>query len=321
MRHLRKDKMSSNSVQVEDIYLGSERGIWFVATRVTVVVLLLLTGLLGNGLVLIIYRRNKKQSGAVYIIALAVIDLLSCILLLPQVPITELSDDLEYGGLKIYLEKGFIGMASWSHYSYLFVQVAMALDQVIAVFCPFNYTRMRKKLNRCSISVGTVILILKTIALVQTNDTVWQINLALSVAVLLLCFVILIVSYIATALKLYAQGRALRQQTHRTNTVQLRSISRATGTAANTAQERARAEQQPGKKRAMHVQALKIYTSILLLFFVANLASITIGLFDMKWMTYVYYVNHTANPLIYYCFVEKFRQGVKEYWRRLTGRG
>ena len=75
--------MSAN-VKIEDIYLGDERAVWFVATRVTAVVVLALVGLLGNGLVLIIYRRDKKQSGAIYITALAVIDLFTCMTIIKE---------------------------------------------------------------------------------------------------------------------------------------------------------------------------------------------------------------------------------------------
>ena len=46
--------MSANSVKTHDIYFGTESGIWLVTTRVMTVVLLMMTGLLGNVLVLII---------------------------------------------------------------------------------------------------------------------------------------------------------------------------------------------------------------------------------------------------------------------------
>ena len=69
----------------------------------------------------------------------------------------------------------------------------------------------------------------------------------------------------------------------------------------------------------MHIQALKIYTSIFLAFvaaylmFVASAVSLSICGLAMA----TTYINHTVNPVIYYCFIEKFRNSVKEYWRRL----
>ena len=140
---------------------------------------------------------------------------------------------------------------------------------------------------------------------------------------------ILLGAYAATALKLYAPRRAIRPQAQRTNDVALKTISRASD-AATKAQERARAEQQPpppappppapGKKRAMHVQALKIYTAIFLVFALTNAMAVALNMLEITYFVYVYHMKHLANPVIYYCFVNKFRNSVKEYWRRLTGR-
>ena len=312
--------MSADSVKTEDISLGNEPiGIWFVATRVTVVLLLMLAGILGNCLVLTIYGRDKKQVEAVYIIALALLDLFSCVFLLPQVPISELSVNSDWS-LKVVMDKVYRTLSASCYYAYLFVQVAMALDQFIAVFRPFKYTRMRKKLNWWLFSVGALIIVIQISALIQPSNTIYRISLAFFVIILSMCFATLIGAYTATALKLYVQRRAIRPQTQRTDDIVLRAVTQATD-AATTAQELARAEPAPpGKKRAMHIQALKIYTAILLVFVVTNLASAAIALLGMKWLTYVGYVSRTAaHPVIYYCFVEKFRSSVKEYWHRLTG--
>ena len=70
----------------------------------------------------------------------------------------------------------------------------------------------------------------------------------------------------------------------------------------------------------MHIQALRIYVSIFLAFVVAYLLLMVSAAVISPWLTYGYYINHTINPVIYYCFVEKFRSSVKEYLRRLSGR-
>ena len=56
----------------------------------------MLWGVIGNGLVLLVYRRDKKQSGAVYIIIFAVLDLIACVVMLPQYPIYELAETYDY---------------------------------------------------------------------------------------------------------------------------------------------------------------------------------------------------------------------------------
>ena len=70
----------------------------------------------------------------------------------------------------------------------------------------------------------------------------------------------------------------------------------------------------------MHIQALKIYTAIFLVFVLTNATAVALGVLKIRYFVYVYNMKHLANPVIYYCFVEKFRNSVKEYWRRLTGR-
>ena len=131
---------------------------------------------------------------------------------------------------------------------------------------------------------------------------------------------ILLGAYAATALKLYAQGRAMQQKKTKIAPNQRQhdtSATRATSQAVSAAPQLQTA---PKQQRAMHIQALKIYTSVFLLFFVSYFSLVIWRAFDMKWMIYFYYINHTLNPVIYYCFVEKFRTSVKEYWARLTAR-
>ena len=56
----------------------------FILTRVVAVLVIMFLGIVGNGFVLNFYGRNKKMSGQVYILAMAVIDLVSCVVILPQ---------------------------------------------------------------------------------------------------------------------------------------------------------------------------------------------------------------------------------------------
>ena len=71
----------------------------------------------------------------------------------------------------------------------------------------------------------------------------------------------------------------------------------------------------------MHVQALKIYTAILLQFMIASVIALAgISLFNERKLVYLFSTNNIANPLIYYCFVQKFREGVKESARALCRR-
>ena len=298
--------------------------IWFIATRVLVLSLMVPCGVIGNVTVLIIYRRDKKQSGSVYIIALALIDLFVCAVLLPHLPLYELFDYLNQG-LKIYLEYAVYPAINNFFNSYLFVQVVIAVDQFIAVFRPFKHAQLRHKLNKWMLAISILILTIQNTFTVFSAEIDWQIIYTFDGILILVCLAMLVGAYTATALKLYAQRRAIRPQAQRTNDIALKTISRASD-AATKAQERARTEQQPpppappGKKRAMHIQALKIYTAIFLVFALTNAMAVALNMLEITYFVYVYHMKHLANPVIYYCFVNKFRNSVKEYWRRLTGR-
>ena len=176
------------------------------------------------------------------------------------------------------------------------------------------------------LTISILILTIQSIFRVINTRVFWQVNKVFDTAIVLVCLVILVGAYTATALKLYAQRRAIRLRTQHTNDVAPNTISEAIDAVEN-AQEHATPEQQPaptpapaGKKRAMHIQALKIYTAIFLVFLITNSLAVLLGVLNRRYFVYIYTMKHLANPVIYYCFVEKFRQSVKKNWRRLNGR-
>ena len=80
---------------------GSEKGVshsvdisvFFILSRSIIIVLYACVGIVGNGFVLWFYGKNKKLTGQVYILALAVIDVICCVIMPPQVTILELTKD------------------------------------------------------------------------------------------------------------------------------------------------------------------------------------------------------------------------------------
>ena len=296
---------------------GSSEFIVWISTHVAIISLIMFCGVVGNGLVLIIYGRDKKQSGAVYIIALAVIDLFSCVCLLPQIPLYEMSLDCNYElALDVIGSEGIVqGMAT------LFVQVTMALDQFVAVFYPFKHAKLRGTLNK--IMVVAFLVVASTLSVMPFALPEFRIKqgskrnvyLLLIASVFSIGLLVLLSAYSAVALKLYRQGRSVGPQLGRTKSGAVRPSS-AVGVVHNPEIT----EKVAQSKRAMHIQALKIYTSIFLAFIAAYLMFM-VSIFSLSvWPGYGYYVNHTVNPVIYYCFVEKFRNNVNGYWHRLSCR-
>ena len=98
------------------------------------------------------YGKNKKLTGQVYIVALAVIDLVACGLMLPQQPLFELRADLKSPVFKyLFTVQGAIQLVA-----YFGVQVTMALDQFIAVFWPFKHARLQRILNSAMLAIFKV---------------------------------------------------------------------------------------------------------------------------------------------------------------------
>ena len=303
--------MEANSSNA-GIISSSDVLIWFISTRAAIVLLLMVCGIVGNALVLIIYRRDKKLSGAVYIKALAAIDLLSCTLLLPQLPLLELAED-DNQALGIW--KIVTLQLSLLQLLYICLQVTMAMDQFVAVFYPFKHMKLRDVINKLMLGIGVilgVLLVFVRHVLVFLVPQWHIIHQALFLCTVTVSLMILLTAYPAVAVKLYQQKRTIKPQAS--------DAQSATGGASHASAAQKPATNLFSRPRAMHAQALKIYTTIFLVFLVANGVVYFVISNGFLWLIYVYFINHTVNPVIYYCFIEKFRQSVKEYWSRLIGR-
>ena len=157
--------------------------------------------------------------------------------------------------------------------------------------------------------VGAATLALMLLLFGHSKRAVTVTFFALCVA----CSVALFIIYPATAYTLYQQSASVRPQSH----------TRLQQTAEHTAvvTQKSQTSSTDTKKRQLHIQALMIYSAILLQFVLATMiSSVGIVLFKQRWMVYIYFLNHIGNPVIYYSFVPKFREGVKEgvlaLWRK-----
>ena len=125
------------------------------------------------------------------------------------------------------------------------------------------------------------------------------------------CLLTLLILYPATAFKLYRQSRNVKPLPTRLS----RLRSQATG-----GQVDAKPTSTEVKTNSMHVQALKIYTAISLQFLLLNLLVLgAVLIWRQLWMPYFFFINHIGNPVIYYCFVRKFREGLHQALRSCAG--
>ena len=282
---------------------------WYVATRLCSVTALLFLGIVGNGFVLWFYGKNKRLTGQVYILALAVIDIVACVVILPQMPLFELEQDLNSLTISVVLS-----LESKLHiFSYFGVQVVYALDQFIAVYWPFKHARLR-----CWINYGTSVVVVGVIlaleawdiaALLLTGSITESVEfLRILVAGVGFSFtIILLVLYTATAIKLYRKNRTRRLSKSRL--IELLNI-----------EQTPNVELTRRRTRSIHIQALKIYTAIFVQFLFAIVVSgVLIGILKQRWTCYFFFINHVGNPVIYYCSVRRFKVGVNNAIAKLWG--
>ena len=273
---------------------------WFVVSRAVIVSVYMLLAIIGNGSVLCFYGKNKKLTGHSYLLALAVIDLEACMVMLPLAPLIELNMIQQsvvasfFVRLQLSVQTiGFIG-----------ILVTMALDQFIAVFWPFQHARLRRNLNRVMLVTGVIILMFLTVAAICL--TLYGYNhipfIALILILAIITLVTLLIIYPSTAYKLYRQNTSVQPQSQVQRKTQMPSEP-----------DKGQATKPDAKKRRLHVEAMKIYTAILLQFLLVYvIGGAGVVFFDKMWMAYFSYINHIGNPVIYYCFVQKFRDGIKE---------
>ena len=86
--------------------------------------------------------------------------------------------------------------------------------------------------------------------------------------------------------------------------------------------KRQEASTKQANRRKMHIQALKIYGCIFVLFSfsVVTLSFVFIMMENQRSAaigSFIYFLNHVGNPVIYYALIDTFRREVNTYFRRV----
>ena len=176
-----------------------------IAAHVILVAFFLVVGVTGNAFVIYIYSKEKKQTGRVYILALAWMDLIGCVCMLPQVAA------FSYGLVNNFL---FGLEGTIQAYSYSLVNLAMALDRVFAVFLPFKHIAARNKANQCLLVVFCIATTLSSALIVIAylngmTPFLFQFILLTYVSINSVILLFLAAAYPAIAIKLYKQKKKM----------------------------------------------------------------------------------------------------------------
>ena len=179
---------------------------WFIISRIIAVLTLMMCGIVGNSIILRIYTKDKKLTGSVYIITLAIIDMFYCCVLIPQAPLREMAAFMDMGVIRFLIDV----QGSAVCMTYAFVQLAMAFDQFIAVLFPFKHKDFRQKSNKIVLSLALIV--------VPTHVTLLAIHTEISNQLAGVPFPVIVstilIIYSATTIKLYKQNRTIRPQAH-----------------------------------------------------------------------------------------------------------
>ena len=271
-------------------------GILWVTSRVLIVTILFSLGVIGNGIVLKIFRKDKSQ--VVYVIVLAWTDLLESCIILPQIPLNE----ARFIPNRILMAQGLV-----LSQVYFFVQVAMVFDRLFAVFLPFKFVIMRRKTNTVlAVAYCAVQVYLQVLGnIYRQRDHVVPAVLFIYAVI----FGLMLVAYPAIALKLWKQSRRIKP----TAANQQNQPSAATGNPNKVISE----TQQRTKH---HIKTLKLYVAILVLFLAAATPASIVTVDKERrydWVKYFFFVKNAGNPFIYYTFNDKFRNDVKQMFVKL----
>ena len=299
--------------------------------RVSVILFFNVCSVLGNGLVLLVYTKEKKQSGRVYVIALAIVDVTSCIFILPLFPMWEYALAVE---LMPFLSV-FRSLLVAEALLYLFIQIAMATDQFIAVFFPFKRAQYRGKVNAL-IAVVACVLTSAIAGLALARD-VSGIQVVLTVSAVGLgalfgCGIAtLMIMYLATAFKLHRQQNKIKTTQSKKKEPAIKPRQNDGPAAASQGPEAvSQGPAAPGQgpvaashtdrdttTTAMHIKVLKVYSAITVVFVLSYAFMAVSAILQIPWPIYLYQINHVSNPVVYYFFVDKFRNEARQYWRKV----
>ena len=231
---------------------------------ILVVALILVTGVIGSGVVLKIYSKEKKQASQIYIMALALIDLLGCLFVLPQIPFWQSG--------KIPVESPIFGLYMYvvivQKQSYLFVQIAMVFDRIFAVFKPHSFNQLRRKTNK--------ILLMIFVAVQMTIQASMFLHFAVEIAAAIrvvgamhsivfgLGLALFVTAYPAIAVKLWKQSRrrCINPTEH-----QSWALTGAANQVISETQQRTK----------HHIKILKLYVAVLVIFLIGFMTAVVLS--------------------------------------------
>ena len=279
-------------------------------------------GLAGNSLVIYIYKRKtEKFRGDIYIMLIAAVDIFACCTVLQMYPF--IGYLLSNPELVIFLQLFFL-LQNTTNMTYFSILGVMAFERFLAVFWPFTFREMLNKLHGIGLASYTACMLL-TVS-VTFNPTPFEQRTLFNIfKFLMLTWIVLTCTlYTAIAMKLYRSFKQIskyhagqmslskRKQAQNSPQQTVHTIS------GRTERHDVTATTQVGlSSMSREVAALKLAAAILALFFVSMSVPAILGeVLGNFYFSYMSFLNHTANPWIYYVVNPTFRRDVNALFKR-----
>ena len=274
-----------------------------IALHLAVVSFFVISGTIFNGLTIYLkLKKSNMQETDAYIVALACVDILQCITICPQYPFMAYYV-AEYSKQRPFLFSQYMFCVTILIIIYLQLLTIIAFLRAYAVLKPYRFKSYIKRsfwvmASIVSLSVLNAVTFQKGFVLLTHAELIADIVMSLQV---LVCFVILTISYIMIFIKLYKRSGKFETAIHLNDnkTIIKLNVSKS--------------------MRAVHVKTMQIFVIITLIFVVSFAPSIFIAfeLYNNFNILYIQFFNHNTNFIIYMIFNADFKKDVYSFLERI----
>ena len=263
-------------------------------------------GVVGNSIVIHIYRRKAANYvGNLYLILIAVVDIFACCVTLPFYPFLEY---LHSDPFLIALRKLFFLLENLIRMTYFYILLIMAIERYLAVFRPFTFRQIRRKMQH--IALGIYFFEVGHCLLITFNVTPFSVALVLGLFTFG-CVIMMIgtmLSYVAISIKLVKMSHKQPK---------IKPIQHTNST--NFSNSDATKEPTNASNHSREAVSVKLAVALFIMMIIC-LTPLTFSFaFENFHLAYICYINHIANPWVYFIINPTFRSDVRNMFKvRLT---
>ncbi|ELU01960.1 hypothetical protein CAPTEDRAFT_216596 [Capitella teleta] len=278
---------------------------WLFPLALVVTIIGVILGGIGNSLTVHhYYKERKKRATNVFILTLAIVDLLTCLLLFPWMPLFVYHP-------KLVLTESWLSTLHkiWGYTLMFFILKSLYL---LAMMSIDRYNAIGDGLRaRISYNLSRIIVLIGFMGSVFfTVLYIWLREIVGTSKPLLKAFIVPQVSAIVTILVMYARIYNLLNKKHLQVGTALYSIPRSTtqdsGVGLSVAPP-------PMKKNSPKVKTIQMLSFITVIFFVtfSPVYVLVLTLDVPPYLVFTYVVNHVTNPIVYYIMNPAFKKEIR----------